>query len=375
MKGLWARALFALIGKEFQEAKRDPSTYLMAMVLPVIFLLLFGYGITLDAGVLKVAVLDQSGGSRSLSLLSDFAHSPSFDTVSVKNMDEAGKMMSDSLIQGIIVIRENFDRRLAAGESGDIEIIVDGSEPNNAQFIRAYSEGLVTNWMTTSTPGGINKAPPVSAQTRYWYNATAKSERFLVPGAITVIMTLIGTLLTSLVFAREWERGTMEALIATPVTRMQMLLGKLVPYFCIGMFSMALCSILAVTLFNVPFRGSIAALVFISSVFMVCALGQGLLISTVLRAQLVAAECGLFTGFLPSLILSGFIFDIKSMAPPMRALTKLLPSTYFNECLRTIFLAGDEWAIFWPSIFFMCVLSGVFYILVYKNLVKRLPVS
>ena len=216
--------------------------------------------------------------------------------------------------------------------------------------------------------------PPINVQPRFWFNPAAKSVQFLVPGAITVIMTLIGTLLTSLVFAREWERGTMEAMFATPVSRMQLLLGKLIPYFCMGMFSMALCATAAVLLFAVPFRGSLWILLLLSSVFMLSALGQGLLISVSLRGQLVAAEAGLFSGFLPALLLSGFVFDINSMPPVLQAITRLLPASYFNTCLRTIFLTGDVWAIFGPSLAFMGLLAAILLGLVYKNLVKRLDV-
>ncbi len=373
--GLWTRQLLALVIKEFDEIRRDPSSYLVAFVLPLIFLLLFGYGIKLDAGVLPVAILDKSGGVRSLALAANFAHSPWFDTCTVSTMTEAGRLMSDSKVQGVVVIRENFDRQLAAGGTGDIQLVVDGSEPNNANYIRNYSQSVITNWQATSGPGGQASSPPINLEARIWYNPTAKSERFLVPGSITVIMTLIGTLLTSLVFAREWERGTMEALIATPVTRMQLLLGKLIPYFCMGMVSMALCVLAAVILFKVPFRGSIFALLLISTIFMLSALGQGLLISVCLRGQLVAAEAGLFTGFLPALMLSGFVFDIDSMAWPIQILTRFLPARYFNTCLRTIFLAGDDWDIFAPSLLFMGLLAAILLSIVYKKIVKTLPAS
>ena len=369
---LWLRQLFALIVKEFEEIVRDPSSYLVAGVLPLSFLLLFGYGITLDAGILKLAVLDESGGSHALSLAADFAHSPWFETVHVASMGDAAQKMRDSEVQGVLVIRGDFDQQLAAGRTGSLQVIVDGAEPNTAQYIRNYSQGLISDWQVTARPGGQAQAAPVTLEARYWYNPTAKSERFLVPGAITVIMTLIGTLLTSLVFAREWERGTMEALIATQVSRLQLLLGKLVPYFCMGMFSMALCAVAAVTLFEVPFRGSPGALLLLSTVFMQSALGPGLLISVCLRGQLVAAEAGLFSGFLPALMLSGFVFDINSMPEALQWLTRLLPARYFNTCLRTIFLTGDVWSIFAPSLLFMGLLAAILLGLVYKNLTKRL---
>ncbi|QCC85012.1 ABC transporter permease [Desulfovibrio desulfuricans] len=371
-RNIWLRQLFALVGKEFQQIVRDPSSYLVAGILPFIFLLLFGYGITLDAGVLRLGVLDQSGGQHALSLAADFAHSPWFATRPVGNMAEAGRLMRDSAVQGVLVIQQDFDRQLERGSAGAVQLLVDGSEPNTAQYIQNYSQGLIISWQRTALPGGTAAALPINIQPRFWYNPAAKSVQFLVPGAITVIMTLIGTLLTSLVFAREWERGTMEAMFATPVSRMQLLLGKLIPYFCMGMFSMALCALAAVTLFAVPFRGSLWVLVLLAAVFMLSALGQGLLISVTLRGQLVAAEAGLFSGFLPALLLSGFVFDINSMPPVLQALTRLLPARYFNTCLRTIFLTGDVWAVFAPSLLFMGLLAGLLLGLVYRNLVKRL---
>ncbi len=373
-KNLWLQQLLALVRKEFQQIVRDPSSYLVAGVLPLIFLLLFGYGITLDAGVLRLAVLNESGGRHSLDLAANFAHSPWFSTLGTGSMDEAARLMRDSKVQGVLVFRQDFDAALERGAAGEIQVLVDGAEPNTAQYIQSYSQGLISRWQATAMPGGAALQAPISLQPRFWYNPAAKSVQFLVPGAITVIMTLIGTLLTSLVFAREWERGTMEAMFATPVSRMQLLLGKLIPYFCMGMFSMALCAGAAVLLFSVPFRGSWWVLLVISSVFMLSALGQGLLISVTLRGQLVAAEAGLFSGFLPALLLSGFVFDINSMPPVLQALTRLLPARYFNTCLRTIFLTGDVWEIFIPSLLFMGLLSAILLGLVYKNLVKRLDV-
>ena len=371
---LWVRQLLALVGKEFQQIVRDPSSYLVAGVLPLLFLLLFGYGITLDAGVLQLAVFNQSGGQHSRALLTDFAHSPHFVIRSISHMREGERLMRESSVQGILVLGQQFDAQLDRGTTADVQLIVDGTEPNVARFIQSYAQAVLLRWQEARQAGGVPQAGPVSIEERYWYNPTAKSERFLVPGAITVIMTLIGTLLTSLVFAREWERGTMEAMLATPVSRWQMLLGKLIPYYCMGMFSMGLCAPAAVTLFGVPYRGSVGALLFISSVFMLCALGQGLLISVSLHSQLQAAEAGLFSGFLPALLLSGFVFDINSMPPVLQAITHLVPARYFNTCLRTLFLTGDVWELFWPCLGAMSLLALLMLGLVYKKLVKRLDV-
>ncbi|MDR1778035.1 MAG: ABC transporter permease subunit [Desulfovibrio sp.] len=369
---MWLAQVLALIGKEFKQIVRDPSSWLVAGVLPLLFLLLFGYGITLDAGVLRLAVYDQSGGKHALSLASAFAHSRSFAVIPARGMQEAAEMMRDSEAQGVLVIHENFDQNLARRGQGQLQILMDGAEPNTARFIQSYSQGLIGRWQATSLPSGRSADAPIAARQRYWYNPMAKSTQFLVPGSITVIMTLIGTLLTSLVIAREWERGTMEALMSTPITRMQLLLAKLTPYFCMGMFSMSLCAVSAVLLFGVPFRGSVWALALVSSVFMLSALGQGLLISILLRSQLTAAEAGLFSGFLPALLLSGFVFEINSMPLALQAVTLLLPARYFNTCLRTIFLTGDVWAVFTPCLLAMGLLAAVLLLLAYKKLVRRL---
>lgn len=371
---LWCSQLLALIWKELQIIVRDPSTWLIAVILPLIFLLLFGYGISLDAGILQMAVINPSGGEKSLQIASSFAYSPSFATNNVKDIAEAGRQLRDSEIQGIIVFREDFDQKLDAGSQGDLQIIIDGSEPNTAQFIKIYSQGVVSNWQTTSLPGGEIMEPAIDQQNRFWFNPSAKSENFLVPGSITVIMTLIGTLLTSLVFSREWERGTMEALFSAPISRLQILLGKLIPYYLLGMASMVFCVVLGIYLFNVPFLGSAGAMFFLSTIFLLSALGQGLLISASIKIQLVAAEAGMFSGLLPALLLSGFVFDIESMPLIIRGLTQLLPATYFNICIRTLFLTGDNWDVFWPCVIKMLILAMIFLGLAYKKLVKRLDV-
>ncbi len=369
---LWTRQLGALILKEFRQIVRDPSSYLVAGVLPLLFLLLFGFGISLDPGVLQLAVLNQSGGVHSRGLETAFAHSPWFRTHPVRHMKEAERLMRDSVVQGVLVLHQDMDAALQRGAPAEALLVVDGTEPNVATFMQSYAQGVVLRWQETFPPGGRSVESALRLEPRIWYNPTARSVFFLIPGAITVIMTLIGTLLTSLVFAREWERGTMEAMFATPVSRGQLLLGKLIPYFCMGIFSMGLCGVAAVLLFDVPFRGSVGALLLISSVFMCCALGQGLLISTAFRTQLVAAEAGLFSGFLPALLLSGFVFDINSMPPILQAITRLIPAAYFNTCMRTIFLAGDVWPVFLHGIFFMSLLAAVFLGLTYHNLQKRL---
>ena len=253
-------------------------------------------------------------------------------------------------------------------------MIVSGGEPNTANFIRGYSQGVIANWQQTRTPGGTIQKQPVDVAPRYWFNPAAKSRWYLVPGSITIVMTLIGTMLTALVIAREYERGTMESLFATPVTRMQILLGKLIPYYFLGMFSMTICALAGVFLFEVPLRGSVFALFVLSSTFLMPALGQGLLISILTKQQLLAAQTGLITGFLPAVILSGFIFDINSMPDALQYLTLAIPARHFNTALQTVFLAGDIWPVFLPRMAFMLGLGAAFLVITYRKLVKRLDV-
>lgn len=374
--GQWLAQLFALMGKEVKQIVRDPSSYLVAAILPMIFLLLFGYGITLDAGVMDIVVLDESNSQAGLQLQENFAHSPNFRVHQALSRAEAGRMMRDSVISGFIVIPYDFEVLVESGQGrgggAPIQVIVSGSEPNTANFIRGYSQGVIANWQQTLTPGATLQRQPVEVAPRYWFNPAAKSRWYLVPGSITIVMTLIGTMLTALVIAREYERGTMESLFATPVTRMQILLGKLIPYYFLGMFSMTICALAGVFLFEVPLRGSVFALFILSSVFLMPALGQGLLISILTKQQLLAAQTGLITGFLPAVILSGFIFDINSMPEALQYLTLVIPARHFNTVLQTVFLAGDIWAVFLPRMAFMLGIAAVFLVITYRKLVKRL---
>ncbi len=365
------RRLSALVRKEFAQIVRDPSSYLVAGVLPALFLLLFGFGITLDPGTLRLGILDESRSRASLALTADFEASSSFSVLPLADIGEAERVMRESGVQGFLRIREDFARSSPLGSPACLQLIVDGTEPNSARFLQGYGLSVLQRHFSAGPDGGAQPRA-MNLETRFWYNPEAKSVNFLVPGAVTVIMTLIGTLLTSLVFAREWERGTMEAMLATPVTPMQLLLGKLIPYFCLGMFSMLLCTLLAVFLFDVPFRGSVAALLLVSSVFLLSALGQGLFISVHLRAQLVAAEAGLFTGFLPALLLSGFIFDIDSMPLPLRILSQILPATHCNHCLRCLFLAGTVPEVLIPHLLALAGLAALLLTVVYRRIRKSI---
>jgi ABC-2 type transport system permease protein len=228
-----------------------------------------------------------------------------------------------------------------------------------------------SNWAAQRMPGGRSPAV-VSLEPRFWFNPELRSRYFLVPGCIAIVMALVGTLLTALVVAREWERGTMEAMMATPISTMELLLGKLIPYFVLGLAAMALCTALGVFLFGVPLRGSVLALVAISAAFLIPALGQGLLISAATKNQFVASQAALMSGFLPAFLLSGFIFEIASMPKVIQAFTYIVPARYLIPSLQTVFLAGDIWPLFLSNIAAMLGIGAVFLFLAARTTRKSL---
>ena len=256
----------------------------------------------------------------------------------------------DALISGdaqaILVLQSDFSRRIWSPAGAPIQVIVNGTDANTARIIEGYVQGAWQNWLAQrALEEGRPLHMPGVAQYRMWFNEAVRSRNFLVPGLIAIIMTLIGALLTAMVVAREWERGTMEALLVTPVRIEEILLGKLIPYFLLGMGGMTLSTAMGVWLFGVPFRGSFAVLLIVSALFMLTALGMGLLISTVARSQFVAGQIAIIVAFLPAFILSGFIFDISSMPFVVRLITHIIPARYFVSSLQSLFLAGTVWPV------------------------------
>ena len=235
-------------------------------------------------------------------------------------------------------------------------MLTDGTEPNTADFVATYVQGAWQKWRSRAPPSGGDAGPGPGPAPRSWYNPATISRDYLLPGSIAVVMTIIGALLTSLVVAREWERGTMEALLATPVTAAELLLSKILPYYLLGMVAMVLCTLVAVLLMGVPFRGSFLLLAVSSTLFLGAALGFGLFLSTALRNQFNAAQAALIAGFLPAMMLSGFVFEIGSMPWPLRLLTRLFPARYFTSSLQTLFQAGTIPSILLPNDLFLAVL-------------------
>ena len=370
----WWQQLGAVMMKEAKQVTRDPSSWIIAVVLPLTFLFLFGYGISLDTTVVKIAVVREDDGRDAQELAAALSNSKWFLVVPAVDRRAGEQLLQDQSVKAVVIIPAQFSRMLhAEGTSAQVQVLVDGAEPNTANFVHGYMNAIWSQFLASrAMQSGAPVTIPVSVEARFWYNANAESRWFLIPGSMTVIMTLLGTLLTSLVIAREYERGTLEALYATPLTRGQILIGKTLPYFVLAMVSVAVCVLTALLLFRLPLRGSLLTVGAVSAAFLVPALGQGLLISVTMKTQMAAAQLGLMTGYLPAMMLSGFLFDINSMPAWLRPITYLIPARYMNISLQTVFLAGDVWAVLIPNMLFMLAVGALFFGLTWRWLHKRI---
>jgi ABC-2 type transport system permease protein len=360
------RHLLALCRKESYQIVRDPSSILIAFVLPIILLFIFGYGINLDTNAMRIGVVQEDNGAEAEQFIHVLKGSPYFEVYVSNSRADIERQLQIGQVRGMVVLGSDFSAKVQRQkEPAPIQLITDGTEPNIANFLTSYLQGALQIWITQrAIDKGLQGSPKptlTSLEPRYWFNPTTVSRNYLIPGSITIIMTVIGALLTSLVVAREWERGTMEALLSTSITREEFLLSKIIPYYALGMIAMTLCVVVAVLLFGIPFRGSFWVLFVVSSLFLGSSLGLGLFLSTVTRNQFAAAQIALVAAFLPSTMLSGFIFEIASMPLAIQAVTYIIPARYFVSALQTLFLAGDIWpVILWNSLFL--ILLAVFWL-------------
>ncbi len=365
--------LRGLLRKEFLQILRDPSSIAIAFLMPVVLLLIFGYGVSLDAEHVPIALVVEQPSADTASLTGGFQQSRYFAPVFMHNLHEAEAALMQRRVDAIVHLRSDFTRQLRQPGGAPVQVIVNGVDANTARLILGYVQGVWQRWLQQQALArGQTLHAPLQIDPRVWFNSELRSRNFLVPGLIAIIMTLIGALLTALVMAREWERGTMEALLVTPVTMAEVLLGKVLPYFALGTGGMALSVAMGVWLFGVPLRGSLVLLFAASSLFLLAALGMGLLISTVTKNQFVAGQVAIITTFLPAFILSGFIFDIGSMPRVVQAITYVLAARYFVTILQTLFLAGNVWSVLLPNALGLVVLAAFFLGVSRRKLRKRL---
>ena len=363
----------ALVYKESLQIVRDPSSLAIALVLPFVLLLIFGYGVSLDASHVPIAVVQDSRTPASEGFIASLRNSRWFSPKPYANIHDAIGALKRQDVEGILWLRENFGRGIESFHNAPIHVIVDGVDDNTARLVEGYLNNTWQTWLHLRAQRGRLSSPlPAELQVRIWFNPDNRSRDFLIPGLIAVIMTLIVALLTALVIAREWERGTMEALFVTPVSIGEILVGKFIPYFILGMSGMALSVLMSRFLFEVPLRGSVITLALTSSLFLTTALGMGLLISTAAKNQFVAGQIAIVFTFLPAFILSGFIFDIHSMPPFIQAITHIIPASYFVTILQSVFLAGDIPKVIIPNSVALALFAVFLFALILRVSRKRI---
>ncbi len=357
------RRIWALTRKETRQVIRDPSSVAIGIVFPVMLILLFGFGLSLDVTKVTVAAVDEDATADSAALLGAFRLSPYFRLTATRSISEAKRMVLDRQVDSVLQIPADFSRRwhagAADGSGADVQILVDGTDSNQARIMQAYAEGPVALWTAAQAESGTAVAiGPVSVESRLWFNEANDSHYFLVPGLIVLVMTIIGAFLTAMVVAREWERGTLEALFVTPMRPGEFLVSKFIPYFGLGMIGFVLCILAGKFLFHVPLRGSLALLCLASMVYLLVALGVGLLVSTVFKSQFLSSQLALLLTFLPAMMLSGFLYDLRSMPAVLRLITHVLPARYAVALLQTIYLAGNVGSVVWPNLAVLAAMAA-----------------
>jgi len=352
MKG-WTtklRRIRALTVKETRQVLRDPSSIAIGIVFPLMMILLFGYGMSLDVSRVSVAVVDEDASADSTALVGAFQLSPNFVVTMARSMDEANTIFLDRKVDGVLRIPSDFSRRWHLGEA-EVQILVNGTDANQARIMQRYAQGPVAEWSAAQAgPVALAATGPVIVVNRMWFNENNICHYFLVPGLIVLVMTIIGAFLTAMVVAREWERGTLEALFVTPMRAGEFLISKLLPYFALGMIGFVLCLLAGQFLFHVPLRGSLFLLCLASMIYLLVALGIGLLVSTLVKSQFLASQLAMTLTFMPAMMLSGFLYDLRSMPAVIRGITYALPARYAVALMQTLYLAGNVGSMVWLNL-------------------------
>ncbi len=364
--------VFALIKKEFYQIIRDPSSILIAFVLPLIILVLYRYGVNLDTVKITLGIKNDDINPRISTLINSFDHSDYIKTRFFNSKEQMYKEIKNSKLKGAIIIPNDFTKNLLRNETSDVFVITDGSEANLANFVQSYTNSILNDWLYSSDFKYSLNSPLISPQIRFWYNQDINSHYFILPGSLAVTMNLIGMLLTALVISREWERGTIEAIYSTKITKLDFVLGKYIPYFTLGMLSFIFNVFLCIYVFRIPFLGSLLILFFVGGLYLFCCLGVGLLISSSYKEQFSSSQMALSFGLLPALMLSGLIYPISSMPKFFQLLTSILPPRYFITFIQSEFMAGTIAKIVLINSLFLSLLGVGLFFMVKRNINLRL---
>jgi ABC-2 type transport system permease protein len=369
----------AMARKEVVQILRDTRSLIIVVIMPVILVLLFGYGVNLDQKHLPIYVWDREGSQESQDLLKRFQASDYFEVIRVvSSYPELLRAIDDGRIRMALVIPWNFSQAVHDGGGTAVQALVDATDDNTANVAMGYAQAIVQGYSSQvqlewlQQRGQAAQPPPLRVETRTWYNEDLESSAFIIPGVLALVMSVIGAFLTSLTIAREWERGTMEQLVSTPVTPLEIMLGKLAPYFLIGMFDVVVCALLALYWFHVPFRGSFVALLISSALFMVVVLALGFFISVVAKNQLAASQMALLATFLPAFLLSGFLYAIEQMPVILQWITRILPARYYVSLLKKIFLKGTATSLLYADLIPLTIFALVLTVLATRSFHKRL---
>ena len=373
------RRIRAMAKKEFLHMRRDIWSLILTLFVPLMMIFLFGYALSLDVDRIPTMVLDRDGTPNSRDLISRLADSRYFDVVRyIDRMSDIDTALAKSEALVAIVIPEKFGAKVKQGIEAPVQFVFDGMDSNTASIGIGYVKAVVNGLDMSIQAARIKRAGlkmadmPIDARIRVWYNPEMKSRNFIIPGLTAVIMMAICALMTAMTITRERETGTMEQLISTPITSRELILGKLLPYVVVGMADMTLVVGAGVVVFGVPFRGSYLDLFVASLLFLIGVLGWGLLISAVAKTQLQASQIAMISAFLPSFLLSGFIYPIDNMPVALQVLTHIVPARYFVDIMRGLFLQGVRLDTLWPEVLALCIYSGIVLNLAAKRFQKRL---
>ena len=367
MRTVWRILAIAL--KEVMHILRDPQLLAFALVMPVVLILLFGYAVSFDIDSVPLAVIDRDRSPESRRLVEAFTAGGTFELVAEgHDPDAAGPLMRRGVAKAVLVIPAGYQREVKRGGEADAQLLLDGSDNTTAAIALGYANSFALDVSLGRFEVEVGEVElPLEARTRTLYNAELKSSVFLVPGLIVLIMVMIAVMLTALTIAREYEWGSMEQLFTTPVGRIEIILGKLGPYFVLGLVDVLLVLVMGATLFDVPMRGSLLLLFAVASLFLLAMLMQGLVISTVTRNQMLASQAAMVSTFLPALLLSGFVFPVENMPAPIQAVANVMPAKYFVHALRAILLRGNGFDVIAPDLLAM----GAFFLLMLAVSIKR----
>ncbi len=370
---------WAISRKELIHIRRDPISLLQIILLPVVLLLLYGYALTFDIKNVTMAIYDQERSQLSEDFINRFRGTDYFRIERyTQDYDELKRLILERKVQVGLMLPYDFSWSYQTGKTAKGQAVVDGTDSNTANIVLGYIQAVTAGYnqklleQRLTEKGSARGQMPVDAQTRFWFNEDLESRNYIVPGLISVIMTVVGALLTALTVVREVERGSMEGLMATPLKRTELLLGKLGPYFIIGMFDMAIVMTMGQFLFQVPLRGSVLLLIGLSAIFLIATLGQGLLISVTSENQLQAFQMAMLTTFLPSFLLSGFVFSIYLMPLPLQIISYIVPARYLVTISKGIYLKGLGIGYLWPSAVMLAGSAAFFVVMAIKKFVKKI---